>query len=119
MTTFVKTNDVPPFARYDGADSFFGGQPPLSENIGYVRTGTGTGSWRQHQFLPSFLPSFGIQSMEILTCCCSCSCCCCACVRVQIVVLGFGVIFSIFTTLAVAINNRFGSYSVVTSEYFK
>ena len=31
----VKNNYDPPFLRYDGQDSFFGGIPPLSEEVGY------------------------------------------------------------------------------------
>ena len=32
---FMKDNVVPPFARYDGEESFFGGKPPLSLGVGY------------------------------------------------------------------------------------
>ena len=32
----IKDNVNPPFLRYDGQDSFFGGIPPLSEEIGYI-----------------------------------------------------------------------------------
>ena len=28
--------ETPPFARYAGKDSFFGGEPPLSEGVGYL-----------------------------------------------------------------------------------
>lgn len=31
-----KNDLLPPFARYDGQDSFFGGEPPLSEAVGYL-----------------------------------------------------------------------------------
>ena len=31
-----KNDDRPPFARYDGDSSFFGGEPPLSEGVGYL-----------------------------------------------------------------------------------
>jgi hypothetical protein len=36
MSFLPKNDEIPPFARYDGQDSFFGGIPPLSEEIGYV-----------------------------------------------------------------------------------
>eukprot|EP00543_Licmophora_paradoxa_P000345 CAMPEP_0202441512 /NCGR_PEP_ID=MMETSP1360-20130828/1067_1 /ASSEMBLY_ACC=CAM_ASM_000848 /TAXON_ID=515479 /ORGANISM="Licmophora paradoxa, Strain CCMP2313" /LENGTH=724 /DNA_ID=CAMNT_0049056549 /DNA_START=45 /DNA_END=2219 /DNA_ORIENTATION=- len=32
----TKTDDAPPFLQYDGLDSFFGGEPPLSKTIGYL-----------------------------------------------------------------------------------
>ena len=28
--------ETPPFARYEGKESFFGGEPPLSEGVGYL-----------------------------------------------------------------------------------
>lgn len=31
-----KTDDLPPFLKYDGETSFFGGEPPLSEGVGYL-----------------------------------------------------------------------------------
>jgi len=31
-----KNDVVPPFAEYDGQESFFGGEPPLSLAVGYV-----------------------------------------------------------------------------------
>jgi len=34
--TIEKNDDIPPFLRYDGQDSFFGGEPPLSKTIGYL-----------------------------------------------------------------------------------
>ena len=67
-----KDNVNPPFQRYDGQDSFFGGIPPLSEEVGYG------------------------------------------------VVLGFGVVFSVVTTILVSLGNRYSSngVNIVTSEYF-
>ncbi len=35
-TTMEKDNLFPPFARFDGQTSYFGGEPPLSEGIGYL-----------------------------------------------------------------------------------
>lgn len=32
----MATIDVPPLAEFAGQDSFFGGNPPLSEGIGYL-----------------------------------------------------------------------------------
>ena len=28
--------EIPPLAKYEGQESFFGGEPPLSEGIGYL-----------------------------------------------------------------------------------
>jgi hypothetical protein len=70
--TMSEKNDIfPPFARYDGQDSFFGGEPPLSKGIGYL------------------------------------------------VVLGFGGLFSIITTVLVLLNKYFGNQGEITSEHFK
>lgn len=63
--------ETPPFSRYAGQDSFFGGSPPLSEGVGYL------------------------------------------------VVLGFGALFSLFTTGLVLMNKYFGTYGDITSEHFK
>jgi hypothetical protein len=30
------TYDLPPFDKYQGQDSYFGGEPPLSEGVGYL-----------------------------------------------------------------------------------
>jgi uncharacterized membrane protein (DUF4010 family) len=68
---FPKNDDLPPFARYHGKDSFFGGEPPLSEGVGYL------------------------------------------------VVLGFGFLFSIITTILVMMNKYFGNMGETTSEHFK
>jgi uncharacterized membrane protein (DUF4010 family) len=65
------TYDLPPFDKYRGQDSFFGGEPPLSEGVGYL------------------------------------------------VVLGFGFLFSIITTILVYLNKYFGARGEVTSEHFK
>jgi uncharacterized membrane protein (DUF4010 family) len=64
-------NLVPPLLRYQGKDSFFGGEPPLSEGFGYL------------------------------------------------VVLGFGVLFSVITTVLVLLNKYFGNQGEITSEHFK
>jgi len=32
----MKTDDLPPFLKYDGQDSFFQGSPPLAEGVGYA-----------------------------------------------------------------------------------
>jgi hypothetical protein len=64
------TYDLPPFDKYRGQDSFFGGEPPLSEGVGYL------------------------------------------------VVLGFGFLFSIITTILVYLNKYFGARGEVTSEHF-
>ena len=66
-----KTDDLPPFLRYDGQDSFFGGEPPLSKGVGYL------------------------------------------------VVLGFGALFSVITTILVFLNQYFGAKGEITSEHFK
>ena len=71
LSEMEKNNIFPPFLRYDGFTSFFGGQPPLSEAVGYV------------------------------------------------VVLGFGALFSIFTTLLVMLDKYFGRHKEITSEHFK
>lgn len=63
--------EIPPFARYKGQDSFFGGAAPLSVGVGYL------------------------------------------------VVLGFGALFSVFTTLLVYLNKHFRSKHEITSEHFK
>lgn len=68
---FLKDDTEPPFLRYDGADSFFGGSPPLSKGVGYA------------------------------------------------VVLGFGALFSIITTVLVMLNKFFGHKGDITSEHFK
>jgi hypothetical protein len=69
--TIVKNDVFPPFAKYDGQTSFFGGEPPLSEGIGYL------------------------------------------------VVLGFGFLFSLITTVIVLLNKYFGAKGEITSEHFK
>ena len=71
VNTMEKDDIIPPFAKYDGDTSFFGGTPPLSEGIGYL------------------------------------------------VVLGFGAIFSIITTILVLLNKYFGAKGEITSEHFK
>lgn len=65
------SHDEPPFLQYKGQESFFGGDSPLSEGVGYA------------------------------------------------VVLGFGLFFSIVTTVLVFINKYFGSKGAMTSEHFK
>jgi hypothetical protein len=65
------SDDAPPFNRYKGQDSFFGGEAPLSEGVGYA------------------------------------------------VVLGFGLFFSVLTTIIVYINRFFGAKGDITSEHFK
>lgn len=67
----MSTIEIPPFAKYAGQDSFFGGEPPLSEGVGYL------------------------------------------------VVLGFGALFSVFTTILVYMNKYFGMHGDITSEHFK
>ena len=67
----TKNDEFPPFLRYDGMDSFFGGEPPLSKGVGYL------------------------------------------------VVLGFGFLFSIITTILVLMNKYFGAKGEITSEHFK
>jgi hypothetical protein len=62
---------TPPFPEYAGQTSFFGGEPPLSQAIGYL------------------------------------------------VVLGFGALFSIFTTLLVMLDKYFMPGHTMTSEHFK
>lgn len=63
--------DIPPFAKYSGDDSFFGGEPPLSKGIGYL------------------------------------------------VVLGFGGLFSVLTTILVYMDKYFVAKGDITSEHFK
>ena len=37
VTMSIEKNDYfPPFAKYDGDESFFGGQPPLPQPVGYI-----------------------------------------------------------------------------------
>ena len=62
---------VPPFAKYSGVESFFGGVPPLSKGVGYG------------------------------------------------VVVGFGLLFSIFTTVVVFIDKKLKGDKAMTSEHFK
>ena len=64
-------NETPPFLKYRGVDSYFGGDAPLSEGVGYL------------------------------------------------VVLGFGALFSILTTIIVFLNQYFGAKGEITSEHFK
>jgi urea-proton symporter len=66
-----KDDIFPPFAMYDGQDSYFGGEPPLSVAIGYF------------------------------------------------VVLGFGALFSVFTTYLIFADKYFGKNHTITSEQFK
>jgi hypothetical protein len=63
--------ELPPFDKYRGQESMFGGEPPLSVGIGYL------------------------------------------------VVLGFGALFSVFTTSIVLVNKYFGNRGEQTSEHFK
>ena len=63
--------ETPPLQKYAGQESFFGGEPPLSEGVGYL------------------------------------------------VVLGFGFLFSILTTILVYMNKYFGAKGDITSEHFK
>jgi hypothetical protein len=63
--------DGPPFLKYQGSDSFFGGDAPLPESVGWA------------------------------------------------VVVGFGALFSVITTLIVMANKYFGEKGEVTSEHFK
>jgi hypothetical protein len=71
MVSSTVVLELPPFDRYRGQESMFGGEPPLSEGIGYL------------------------------------------------VVLGFGALFSVFTTCIVLINKYFGKRGAQTSEHFK
>jgi uncharacterized membrane protein (DUF4010 family) len=72
MATLEGVSVVPPlYQKYLGQESFFGGEPPLSEGVGYL------------------------------------------------VVLGFGALFSVFTTVIVLMNKYFGKNGDVTSEHFK
>jgi len=71
MSFPLHSDEDPPFLKYAGQDSFFGGEAPLSVGIGYA------------------------------------------------VVLGFGLFFSIVTTIIVYINRYFGKKGNVTSEHFK
>ena len=64
-------NELPPFLIYQGKESFFGGEPPLSVGVGYL------------------------------------------------VVLGFGALFSVITTVLVLLNKYFGDQGEITSEHFK
>ncbi len=64
----VSTNQPP---EYAGQESFFGGAPPLSENVGYF------------------------------------------------VVLGFGALFSVFTTILVYVEKMISGGQSITSEKFK
>jgi hypothetical protein len=63
--------EFPPFQKYRGQESFFGGEAPLSVGIGYL------------------------------------------------VVLGFGGLFSVFTTCLILVNKYFGKRGEITSEHFK
>jgi len=65
-----KNDDVPPFLDYHGEESFFGGEPPLSQGVGYA------------------------------------------------VVIGFGLVFSVITTILVVLNQYFGAKGEITSEHF-
>jgi hypothetical protein len=67
------TQPNPPFAAtiYRGQESFFGGEAPLSEGVGFI------------------------------------------------VVLGFGLLFSVFTTILVFVNTQYGNAGEITSEHFK
>lgn len=69
--TIFHKEDGPPFVRFQNQDSFFGGEPPLPESVGYA------------------------------------------------VVLGFGLFFSILTTIIVYVNKYFGAKGDITSEHFK
>jgi hypothetical protein len=71
MESFANQIELPPFDRYRGQESMFGGEPPLSVGIGYL------------------------------------------------VVLGFGALFSVFTTCIVLVNKYFGNRGEQTSEHFK
>eukprot|EP00934_Nitzschia_sp_Nitz4_P001749 Nitzschia sp. Nitz4//scaffold454_size8830//428//2827//NITZ4_009112-RA/size8830-augustus-gene-0.5-mRNA-1//-1//CDS//3329552282//1749//frame0 len=64
------SDSIPPFNKYQGQESYFGGTPPLDVGVGYA------------------------------------------------VVLGFGLFFSILTTIIVYINRYFGSKGAETSEHF-
>mmetsp|Transcript_24090 Transcript_24090/g.32035 ORF Transcript_24090/g.32035 Transcript_24090/m.32035 type:complete len:698 (+) Transcript_24090:109-2202(+) len=70
-SALVLPENLPPkFDEYRGQEDFFGGEPPLSEGIGYL------------------------------------------------VVLGFGALFSIFTTLVVLADKVFAGNASITSEHF-
>ena len=71
MVSQFHSENEPPFLRYAGQESFFGGEAPLSIGVGYA------------------------------------------------VVLGFGLFFSILTTIIVYINRFFGAKGDITSEHFK
>ena len=76
MSELVNLDDrndvIPPFAMYEGEQSFFPkGEAPLPAWVGYA------------------------------------------------VVLGFGLLFSVITTMIVYINKYFGSKGEITSEHFK
>ena len=71
LDAFRTDDESPPFLKYQGQDSYFGGEAPLSEGVGYA------------------------------------------------VVLGFGLLFSVLTTILVYINKFFGAKGEITSEHFK
>ncbi|KAL3930595.1 MAG: hypothetical protein SGBAC_011695 [Bacillariaceae sp.] len=64
------TDTAPPFLQYQGSDSFFGGDAPLPEGVGWA------------------------------------------------VVVGFGALFSVITTVIVMISQKYGGMGDVTSEHF-
>ncbi|CAJ1955663.1 unnamed protein product [Cylindrotheca closterium] len=64
------TDSAPPFLKYQGSDSFFGGDAPLPEGVGWA------------------------------------------------VVVGFGALFSVITTIIVFIGQKYGGQGAVTSEHF-
>ena len=66
-----QTENEPPFLKYLGQESYFGGEAPLSPAVGYA------------------------------------------------VVLGFGLFFSILTTVIVFVSRKYGKKGAITSEHFK
>mmetsp|Transcript_30219 Transcript_30219/g.72528 ORF Transcript_30219/g.72528 Transcript_30219/m.72528 type:complete len:280 (-) Transcript_30219:8-847(-) len=70
MSAVAFSDSAPPFTQYQGSDSFFGGDAPLPEGVGWA------------------------------------------------VVVGFGALFSVITTIIVMIGQKYGGHGEITSEHF-
>ena len=70
MSSITFGDSAPPFLKYQDSESFFGGDAPLPEGVGWA------------------------------------------------VVVGFGALFSVITTIIVFIGQKYGGQGAVTSEHF-
>lgn len=121
LSGLLVTDRLPPFARYKGQESFFGQQPPLSEGlgrfemIGQVQIRTASWDGRSTDKKKSVAEKKNVTIRN-----CNRSLFWFSWLSVgYLIILGFGALFSVVTTIIFYLNQHFGTHKNVTSEHFK